>query len=578
MSFHNFVQYINAAGSHQVGHLDLEDSSVTPLAFASGTPIASLYDVISTPINSIIAQKGQSSFPLSNVKLLPPLASRDVLAVGKNYYDHAREFNQSGFDSSDKVDVPSDPVLFTKRFTSIIPSGAEIYLDPDFTSTLDFEGEVGVIIGKPARNVAVESALDYVWGYTIVNDVTARERQRDHKQFFIGKSGDTYCPMGPIAVPKINLPEFLSLKTFVNGKLRQDDSTENLIFNVPTLINVLSTGITLQPGDVIATGTPAGVGIGLVPPLYLKPGDQVDIEVTGLGKLSNRIVPIPQNHTISLATESVYVPAGLTKVGSKYLYVEDIGNHASGKTVICVHGLGASAQYFETFINRTSIIKNYRVLLVDNEGFGSSRSSPTSILSIESFANDLFALVQAKNITGHITLIGHSMGCGISELFANTHPELVDAIILMSPLHYPLAKEISGIPPQLEIQARQSGLQQLANNMSAYSVSKKTLAQNPVAITYIQSILKVNDPDNYAKGCNALTRQEPIGHEHITQPVLLITGEEDEWPSLDVVKKVASELPNSTIKIMKDCSHWHILENFCDTVAAVEEFLQTINV
>jgi 2-keto-4-pentenoate hydratase/2-oxohepta-3-ene-1,7-dioic acid hydratase in catechol pathway len=115
--------------------------------------------------------------------------------VGKNYAEHAKEFNSSGFDSSDKVDQPSHPVIFTKRFTSIIADGDEIYSHPEFTQTADYEGEIGVIIGKPAYRVTEEDAMGYVWGYTIVNDMTARERQRDHKQFYIGKSPDTFCPM-----------------------------------------------------------------------------------------------------------------------------------------------------------------------------------------------------------------------------------------------------------------------------------------------------------------------------------------------------------------------------------------------
>jgi 2-keto-4-pentenoate hydratase/2-oxohepta-3-ene-1,7-dioic acid hydratase in catechol pathway len=129
------------------------------------------------------------------VKLRPPFAGRDILAVGKNYAEHAIEFNKSGYDSSDKADQPTHPVLFSTRATSIVPHGTPIALNESFTQTLDYEGEIGVIIGKGGLGIKKKNALKHVWGYTIINDVTARERQRDHKQFFIGKSGDTYCPI-----------------------------------------------------------------------------------------------------------------------------------------------------------------------------------------------------------------------------------------------------------------------------------------------------------------------------------------------------------------------------------------------
>lgn len=177
----------------QIGHYNLEDDIIQPLSFTSGTPIDNLYQVIEAGFSNIIPD----GYPLraSTVKLLPPISGRDVLAVGKNYMEHAKEFNSSGFDSSDKVDVPSHPVIFTKRATSIIAHGEEIYPHTGFSDTVDYEGEIGVIIGKSGFRIPESEAHEYVWGYTIINDLTARERQRDHKQFYIGKSPDTFCPM-----------------------------------------------------------------------------------------------------------------------------------------------------------------------------------------------------------------------------------------------------------------------------------------------------------------------------------------------------------------------------------------------
>lgn len=194
MAFTNYVSFKSSdASSARIGHYDLENGTILPLSFRSGTAITSLYQVIEAGEDSIGAY--EEAIPISRVRILAPINGRDILAVGKNYYDHAKEFNTSGFDSSDKVDVPSHPVIFTKRATSIIATGDTIYPHPGFTETLDYEGEIGVIIGKAGFRVPEQDAMDFVWGYTIINDLTARERQRDHKQFFIGKSPDTFCPI-----------------------------------------------------------------------------------------------------------------------------------------------------------------------------------------------------------------------------------------------------------------------------------------------------------------------------------------------------------------------------------------------
>lgn len=193
-SLTNYIAFQSAGSNNPfIGHYSPENNTVQPLAFSSGTPLSNLYQVIEVGESGIIPWGEALSF--DSVKVLPPISGRDVLCVGKNYAEHAKEFNSSGFDSSDKVDQPSHPVIFTKRFTSIIANGDEIYPHPGFTETIDYEGEIGVIVGKPAFRVSEADAMDYVWGYTIINDITARERQRDHKQFYIGKSPDTFCPM-----------------------------------------------------------------------------------------------------------------------------------------------------------------------------------------------------------------------------------------------------------------------------------------------------------------------------------------------------------------------------------------------
>lgn len=224
---------------------------------------------------------------------LPPLPRprRNIMCVGKNYHAHAHEFTKSGFDSSasSAADaIPKAPIVFTKAPETVIGDRATVQIPHGLSTAIDYEAELGVIIGKAGKAISRAQAPDHVWGYTIINDVTARDLQATHKQWFIGKSLDTFCPMGPVIVTadEIDLAD-TALKCWVNGELRQDANTRDLIFDVPTLIETLSAGLSLVAGDVIATGTPAGVGIGFTPPKYLVPGDEVRIEIAGIGTLSN---------------------------------------------------------------------------------------------------------------------------------------------------------------------------------------------------------------------------------------------------------------------------------------------------
>jgi 2-keto-4-pentenoate hydratase/2-oxohepta-3-ene-1,7-dioic acid hydratase in catechol pathway len=238
------------------------------------------------------AQTGPS-VPLSEVRLMAPIPDprRDIFCVGKNYYAHAAEFHKSGFDSSAKEQVPSAPVIFTKATTSVVGPGDTVRGSIDPTGTVDYEGELAVVIGKRAFGVSKAEAMDHVFGYVIVNDVTSRELQKRHNQWVIGKGCDTFCPMGPwiATADEVGDPTELELTTEINGDLRQQAKVSELIFDIPTLIETLSQTITLLPGDIIATGTPVGVGIGFTPPRYLKAGDRVRVAITGLGVLENPI-------------------------------------------------------------------------------------------------------------------------------------------------------------------------------------------------------------------------------------------------------------------------------------------------
>lgn len=233
--------------------------------------------------------------PLSQVELLAPIPrpQRNLMCVGKNYFDHAHEFTRSGFDSSAssaKDAIPEHPIIFTKLPETVIGPGAAIRYPHGVSDQIDYEVELVVVIGRAGRDIPKAQAMDHVFGYTIANDVTARDIQARHKQWFLGKSLDSFCPLGPwiVTADEVDLSD-TSVRSWVNGELRQNSNTRDLIFDVPTLIETMSRGITLLPGDLILTGTPAGVGLGFTPPKFLKPGDRVKMEIGGIGVLENTL-------------------------------------------------------------------------------------------------------------------------------------------------------------------------------------------------------------------------------------------------------------------------------------------------
>ncbi|MFA9420101.1 MAG: fumarylacetoacetate hydrolase family protein [Gammaproteobacteria bacterium] len=280
-------------GERKVGVVDDQAGTVTPFNLSADQVQQGIQFLVEQHAAGAELPTTGTAVSFDDIVLEAPLPRpcRNVFCVGKNYYDHAQEFANSGFDAGRPEDaVPGYPIVFSKVPESVIGTGSFIEYDSAVSAAIDYEVELAVIIGKRGRGISVENALDHVWGYTIVNDVTARDLQSKYSQWLIGKSQDTFCPMGPVAVTRdeINLAD-TGLRTWVNGELRQDSNTSRLIFDVPTIIQAISEGVTLLPGDVIATGTPAGVGIGFKPPRYLLDGDVVCCEVDGIGQLENRI-------------------------------------------------------------------------------------------------------------------------------------------------------------------------------------------------------------------------------------------------------------------------------------------------
>jgi 2-keto-4-pentenoate hydratase/2-oxohepta-3-ene-1,7-dioic acid hydratase in catechol pathway len=233
---------------------------------------------------------------MSEVKFLSPLSAflRNPFAVGKNYHEHAVEFDKSGFNATSGAAsaIPTHPQIFTKATTTLNGPTDPIRFNPKHTQSVDYEGEIGVVIGTTCRNVSKADAMKQVWGFVALNDVTARDLQKNHAQWFLGKSLDGFCPLGPWITTTDEAPTDMHMQVWVNGELRQKAHISQLIFDVPTLIETMTAAMTLLPGDIIATGTSVGVGVGFNPPKFLRHGDMVRVAITGLGELHNPVEEI----------------------------------------------------------------------------------------------------------------------------------------------------------------------------------------------------------------------------------------------------------------------------------------------
>lgn len=269
----------------KVGALTAVGNSILPL------PWSDMHTLIQASRKELDAavKASDTVIPLSAVSLCAPIPRprQDVICLGINYHAHAQEASQYNAEAFTK-ERPI-PIYFSKRVTKAVPPGGYIESHPGLVERLDYEAELAVIIGKTARNIHANDAADYIFGYTILNDVSARLLQTTHKQWYFGKSLDGFTPMGPciVTADEIAFPPSLSITTHVNGELRQNSSTNLLITGIADVIEELSAGMTLLPGTIIATGTPAGVGMGFDPPKFLKPGDVVECAIEQIGILRN---------------------------------------------------------------------------------------------------------------------------------------------------------------------------------------------------------------------------------------------------------------------------------------------------
>ncbi|KAF2169452.1 hypothetical protein M409DRAFT_36169 [Zasmidium cellare ATCC 36951] len=584
---YNLISYKDLLQRPRIGHLNFDTCSISQLTMPSGASVNNMYEVLEVGDENLNIGSG-AEVALNEVEILPPFPERDVICIGNNYTKHVQEISASKYDEGGSTSDPASmPVVFTKRNTSIVSATHDIYPHPQFTDCIDYEGEIGVIIGKTGFNIDEANAMDYVWGYTLINDFTAREKQKDLKQFFLGKSPDTYCPMGPVAVPRRAFPHDIRITTHVNGEKRQEGTTADLIASIPKVISHLSSGMTLQPGDVIATGTPHGVGAGFHPPKFLRSGDLVEVSASGLGKLSNRIAsPSSKNPTPSRVSNlPSRIPTynldrtcggtGLLDCGNaRLINYREIGTGPD--TLVLIHGLGASLEYYMPLIETAKLAETHRVIIYDLEGHGLTPVSTYSAATLDSYVADLSALVSALKITS-FSLTGWSLGGLIAMRFAETYPAQVQKLILLGPGPTPFPDPAVDVFTKRAVLARDKGMAAsgLAEAVAKAATSTRTQTHFPIAMSGVRQFLLSTHPEGYAKGCMALalSKQIIINLEKINMPSLIIAGTDDKISPLDLAKKYVRAMPRAELECLPDVGHWHVLEDVYGVSRAVGQFL-----
>jgi pimeloyl-ACP methyl ester carboxylesterase len=373
------------------------------------------------------------------------------------------------------------------------------------------------------------------------------------------------------------------VQTKVNGDKRQDSTTDDLIFSIPFLIKTLSAGQTIQPGDVIATGTPAGVGFGQKPPVFLKPGDVVEVSVTGLGTLKNAIAePSAVNQTVSRVADYSHIPisnlskscggVGLTSVDSKKLYYRQAGI-PTGSPIIFIHGLGGSSESYTPLIASLGLERTHSLHLLDLEGHGLSPTSAASEISISSYASDCHALAQRAKISG-ATVVAHSMGCLVALTLALKAPELISKLVLLGPPPTPLPEAARAGSIARAATVRASGMAAVMGAVVKAGTSAKSQSDNPIGIAAVRLSLLSQDPEGYAKGCTALAGASvAIPVAQIKASTLIVTGEEDSVSPPQLCEKYATEIKGAKVHILPQVGHWHVFEDVVAVSKAVSSFL-----
>lgn len=386
---------------------------------------------------------------------------------------------------------------------------------------------------------------------------------------------------GPIAVPLTSIPNYRSLRliTKVNGELRQDSDLTQLIFSVPTLIATISSAITVRSGDVIATGTPAGVGIGRKPPIFLKPGDTVTVSVSGLGTLRNTVaaanpppggirhIPVPNS-----------AEKGLTRLATsgKLVHIERFGNLSSTNLVIFIHGLGGSTHFYHPAIITSGVdggaLEQRQLLLYDLEGHGLSPTTPDSVVSVASLTADLRDLILTLGLQGsEISFAAHSLGCLVA---LNYHAEFRDEtsfyrFVLISLPSIPLPASAAERLYKLAETARVHGMLPIVGGLIAEGISSHSQTNNPLAVAYVRTILANTNSEGYAKGCTALAAAQKgsmAGTAEWFEDIFVqvYMGAEDKITPPDDIRDMSERLGYQYNKL-EGVGHWCVIENVLES-------------
>ncbi|KAF4770049.1 hypothetical protein HAV15_011637 [Penicillium sp. str.  len=388
--------------------------------------------------------------------------------------------------------------------------------------------------------------------------------------------------MGPVAVPASDLPDVLLVQTFVNGEERQKATTKDLIFSISTLVETLSKGITIQPGDVIATGTPAGVGFGQKPPVFLQPGDEVKVTISGLGSLINTIIKPDLNVSLATVPQDLRVPetntsktvngSCLTPIKGKSLYYKRQGNGT--RPIVFVHGLGGSLEFFTPLINSLGLDKSHQLHLADLEGHGLSPTTALSSITIESLADDLAGIFEHAGLSpsSETTIVAHSMGCLVALYFAIKYPDHVKKLVLLGPAPNPLPSPAVNIFNDRAALVRKRGMVSVVDAVATLGTSTRT--KSFIGLAAVRLSLLGTEPESYAKLCTALAACKTLPLGCVKAHTLIITGNEDKVcpPALSI--SYADRIPQALAPvILKEVGHWHVFEDVQAVSAAISKFL-----
>lgn len=370
----------------------------------------------------------------------------------------------------------------------------------------------------------------------------------------------------------------------MNGELRQDSTTDDLIFPIPELLAVISAGQTLQPGDVLATGTPAGVGIGKQPPVFLKPGDEIAISVTGLGTLTNHVAqPDASNTTLSRvtsasafkltnATKTASKGAGLAMVNGKPISYQQVGS--GSENIVFAHGLGGTKDFWTPLISKLSLADSASLHLYDFEGHGLSPTHPLGQISVETLTADLASIFQMAGIStsAPATLFAHSMSCLVAIKFTLENPGLVKKLVLLGPPPSPLPEANSDNILARAALARTKGMAGIVDAIVDSGTSSFTKKNNPLAIAAMRLSLLGQDPEAYAKACHAIAGATTrLAVEELGVKTLIIAGQEDRGSPPSLCEEYKARIKDSRLVVLENVGHWHVFEDVTGVSRAVAD-------